>query len=276
MFLQETFKMFTRPYAKIVLLVLFILMTIFSLSFAFEGKQYYDSFITTFGKGVEFEGKLINGNMFAYQLFHSLWLFVPLLVVVVTGGMISEERSEGTLRMVLSRKVSKSGFFTARFIAAKIYVLIIVLFMAVLSIGVGLLIFGSGELLTYENGKFAILTANHALIRFVIAYGFYFLVLLTVASLSLLFSVLYNNSIKAIIVTVSVILILYFISSLEIPFFDDVKPFLFTSYFSTWSQFFGGAINWMGIAFDAIVLVVHILLFYVLALVFFNKKEILD
>jgi len=273
---QEIFKMFTRPYAKIAFLVLFILMIIFSLSFAFEGKQYYDSFMATFGKGVEFEGKLINGNMFAYQLFYSMWLFVPLLVVVVTGGMISEETSEGTLRMVLSRKVSKSGFFSARFFAATVFALLIVLFMAILSIGVGILIFGSGELLTYENGKFTILTANHALIRFAISYGFYFLVLLTVSALSLLFSVLYNNSIKAIFVTVSVILILYFISSLEIPFFDDVKPFLFTSYFSRWSHFFGDAINWMKIIFDAIVLVVHILLFYVLALLFFNKKEILD
>lgn len=268
--------MFTRPYAKIALLVLFVLMLLFSLSFAFEGKQYYDSFMTTFGKGVEFEGKLINGNMFAYQLFHSLWLFVPLLVVIVTGGMISEESSEGTLRMVLSRKVSKSGFFTARFFAAKIFVLITVLLMAVLSIGVGILIFGNGELLTYENGKFAVLTANHALIRFAIAYVFYFLVLLTVASLALLFSVLYDNSIKAILVTLSVILILYFISSLEIPFFDDVKPFLFTSYFSKWSHFFGAAINWMEITFDAIILMVHILLFYVLSLIFFNKKEVLD
>ena len=276
MFLQETFKMFTRPYAKIALLVLFILMLLFSLSFAFEGKQYYDSLMTTFGKGVEFEGKLINGNMFAYQLFHSLWLFVPFLVVLVTGGMISDERSEGTLRMVLSRKISKSGFFTARFIAAKIFVLILVLVMAILSIGVGLLIFGSGELLAFENGKFTILSANHALIRFAIAYGLYFLALLTVSSLSLFFSVLYNNSTKAILVTSSVILILYFISSLEIPLFDDVKPFLFTSYFSKWSQFFSATINWMEIVFDAIILMVHILLFYFLALIFFNKKEILD
>jgi len=276
MFLQETFKMFTRPYAKIALLVLFILMTLFSLSFAIEGKQYYDSFITTFGEGLGFEGKLINGNMFAYQLFHSLWLFVPFLVVLVTGGMISDERSEGTLRMVLSRQVSKAGFFTARFFAAIIFVLILVLVMAILSIGAGLLIFGSGELLAFENGKFTILSANHALIRFAIAYGLYFLALLTVSSLSLLFSVLYNNSTKAILVTSSVILILFFISSLEIPFFNDVKPFVFTSYFSKWSQLFSATVNWMELAVDVIILVVNILLFYVLGLIFFSKKEVFD
>ncbi len=276
MMLQEIYKMFTRSYAKIVLLVIFILMLVFSLAFAFEGQEYYDSLLSTFGKGVSFEGKLINGNLFAFQLFHALWLFVGLMVIFVTGGMISEEKSGGTLRMVLSRKVSKTGFFTARFMAAKLYVLIVVLFMAALSLGGGLIIFGSGELLAFDNGKFFVLTSNQALLSFALAYLFYFLMLLTVVSLSLLFSVLYKNSTKAILSTVSVIVILYFVSSLDFSLFDSVKPFLFTSYFTSWSQFFTTPIDWMKLTFDAIVLVVHILIFYTASVMIFSKQEILD
>ena len=276
MMLQEIYKMFTRPYAKIVLLIIFVLMLIFSLSFAFEGQEYYDSLLSTFGKGVSFEGKLINGNLFAFQLFHALWLLVGLMVIFVTGGMISEEKSDGTLRMVLSRKVSKTGYFTARFMAAKLFAFIVVLFMAALSLGGGLIIFGNGELLTFDHGDFFVLTSNEALLSFVLSYIFYFLMLLTVISLSLLFSVLYKSSTKAILSTVSVIVILYFASSLELSLFDSVKPFLFTSYFTSWSQFFTTPIDWMSLTFDAIVLVVHILIFYTASVMIFSKQEILD
>jgi ABC-type transport system involved in multi-copper enzyme maturation permease subunit len=69
---------------------------------------------------------------------------------------------------------------------------------------------------------------------------------------------------------------LYFISSLEIPFFESAKPFLFTTYFSSWSQLFVENVNWMNLMFDVIVLVVHVLLFYVLAVTIFNKKEIYE
>ena len=276
MFIQETYKIFTRSYAFIALIVVFVLILLFSLSFIVDGSEYYNSFVSTYGKGIEFEGKLVNGNMFAYQFLHAVWLFIPFLIVFVTGGMISEERSEGTLRMILSRPVSKTGFFTARFVAAKLYILILVLLMAALSIGIGLLVFDSGELLAFEDGKFTILSANEALIRFAIAYGYYYLVLLSVASLSMFFSVLFESSTKSIMVSSSVILVFYFISNLEIPFFESVKPFLFTSYFSTWSQFFGATIDWMKLTFDAIVLAVHVLFFFALSLMFFNKKEILN
>ncbi len=276
MMLQEIYKMFARPYAKIVLLVIFILMLLFSFAFAFEGQEYYDSLLNTFGKGVSFEGKLINGNLFAFQLFHVLWLFVALMVVFVTGGMISEEKAGGTLRMVLSRKISKTGFLTARFAASALFVFIVVAFMALLSLGGGLALFGSGELLAFDNGKFSVLTANQALLSFGVAYTFYFLILLTIAALSMLFSVLYNNSVKAVLVTVSVIVTFYFISTLELSLFDNVKPFLFTSYFSAWPQFFTTPVDWMKLTFDAIVLVVHILVFYIASVMIFNKQEILN
>ncbi len=276
MILQETYKIFTRPYAKIVLLVMAVLMLIFSAAFAFEGQEYYDSLLNTFGKGVSFEGKLLNGNLFAFQLFHALWLLVALMVVFVTGGMISEEKSAGTLRMVLSRKISKTGFFTARFAAAKVFAFIVVVFMAAISLGFGLAVFGSGELLAFDNGKFTVLTANQALLSFALAYVFYFLMLLTVISISMFFSVLFNSSIKAILVTVSVIVVFYFISTLELPLFDGVKPFLFTSYFSSWAQFFTTPVNWMKLTFDAIVLLVHILVFYTASVMIFGKQEVLD
>ncbi len=274
MFLLEIYKMFTRPFVLIALTVVFILTLLFGFAFAFEGDEFYHSLIGTFGNGVDFEGSLVNGNLFAYQFLQSAWYFIPLLVVFVTGGMIAEEKTSGTLKMVLSRPVSRTGFLSAKFMAAVVFILMLLALMALLTLGGGLAIFGNGELLAFDSGKFTVLTANRALVSLAVAYGYYFLVLLSVASLSLLFSVLFANSIKAIMMTSSVILIFYFISYLNIPFFDGIRPFLFTSYFAGWSKVFTTGVNWMNFSFDIILLAVHVLLFYGLAMVAFGKKEI--
>ena len=276
MILLEIYKIFTRPYVYIAGLVTFIFILLFGLAFTFEGANYYNAFAANFVRGVEFEGDIINGNLFAYQLLHSIWMFVPLLVVFVSGGAISEEKKQKTLRLIMTRPISHSGFYTAKFIAVTVFLLILILLIGLLSLGAGLVFFGSGELLAFEQGKFFVLTSGYALKGFLIVYLYYFLVLLVVASLSLFFSVLYSNGLKAILVSSSVILIMYFISNLEIPFFETVRPFLFTTYFSSWSMVFAGNINWMAFSFDLIVLLVHILVFYALGLFFFTKKEILD
>ena len=274
MFLLEIYKMFTRPFALIALTVVFVLTLLFGFAFAFEGDEFYRSLIGTFGDGVAFEGSLINGNLFAYQFLQSVWYFIPLLVVFVTGGMIAEEKTSGTLKIVFSRPVSRTGFLSAKLIAAVVFILILLVLMAVLTLGGGIAVFGNGELLAFDNGKFAVLTANRALVSLAIAYGYYFLVLLSVASLSLLFSVLFADSVKAIMMTAAVILIFYFVSYLNIPFFDGMRPFLFTSYFASWSKVFTTGVNWMNFSFDIILLVIHILLFYGLAMIAFGKKEI--
>jgi ABC-2 type transport system permease protein len=268
--------MFTRPFALIALMVVFVLILLFGFSFAFQGEEFFQSLTAIFGKGVEFEGDLVNGNLFAYQFLQSTWYFIPLLVVFVTGGMISEEKSQGTLKMILSRPVSRTGFLSAKFGAAAVYILILIVLIALFTLGAGLLIFGNGELLAFDDGKFTLISANRALLSFAIAYGYYFLVLFSVASLSLLFSVLFTDSVKSIMATASIILALYFISNLNIPFFESVRPFLFTSYFSSWSKVFTTGVSWMNFSFDIILLVVHILVFYGLAMMFFGKKEILD
>jgi ABC-2 type transport system permease protein len=268
--------MFTRPFALIALTVVFVLILLFGFSFAFQGEEFFQSLTAVFGKGVEFEGDLVNGNLFAYQFLQSTWYFIPLLVVFVTGGMISEEKSQGTLKMILSRPVSRTGFLSAKFGAAAVYILILIVLIALFTLGAGLLFFGNGELLAFDDGKFTLISANRALLSFAIAYGYYFLVLFSVASLSLLFSVLFTDSVKSIMVTASIILALYFISNLNIPFFESVRPFLFTSYFSSWSKVFTIGVSWMNFSFDIILLVVHILVFYGLAMMFFGKKEILD
>lgn len=86
----------------------------------------------------------------------------------------------------------------------------------------------------------------------------------------------------------SVIIFLTILSTMNIPIFNLVKPYLFTTHMISWKEFFDiqvtesneailGSIQHKGrIINSAIVLVIHIIVFVSAAIVVFKKKDILS
>ncbi len=147
----EIFKIFNRKRSYIGFIAVLVMVLLVLLAFHYEGRQLF-SFIT---KNLEstfiLKGNIVNGNMFAYLVLKSLWVHFPILVALVTGDLISGEEQSGTLRLVLSRPVSRTALVTAKFVSGIVYVSLLVLFMAILSIGLGYLFFGKGDLLVLMN-----------------------------------------------------------------------------------------------------------------------------
>ncbi len=137
-------------------------------------------------------GNLVNGYMVSYLVLNFLWVHVPLLIVIVTGDLLAGEANAGTFRILLTRPVSRFSLVTAKYIAALVYTLVIVIFLAMLNIGLGLLIFGKGDLMVFLGGL-NIFEENDILWRFAAAYTLAFLSMTTIAALSLFFSSLSNN-----------------------------------------------------------------------------------
>ena len=110
----------------------------------------------------------------------------------------------------------------------------------------------------------------------------------TVASLGFLFSLFAENSIGPIVATMSVIIFFTILSTLNIPVFNKIKPFLFTTHMIGWKEFFdikvndaneaivGSIQNPQKIFNSALVLVVHIVGFFTASVLIFKKKDILS
>jgi energy-coupling factor transporter ATP-binding protein EcfA2 len=75
-------------------------------------------------------GNLVNGYMVSYLVLNFLWVHVPLLLVIVTGDLLAGEVNAGTFRILLTRPVSRFSLVTAKYIAALVYTLVIVIFLA--------------------------------------------------------------------------------------------------------------------------------------------------
>lgn len=270
----EIYKVFTRRRSYIGFVAIFLIVIFLLMAVQYEAKSVLDFVTTNLKDAFTFQGNLINGNLFSHIVLKSLWVHIPLLVVMVTGDLISGEYQAGTFRMVLGRPVSRTAIITSKFVAGSIYVILLILFLAIISLGLGYVFLGNGDLLVARE-TIIIFNADDTLWRFVMAYLFGILSMLTVASFSMFLSTLFDNSVTAILLALATVIVLTFLSTFNIPIIESIKPLLFTTYMSGWQSFFDFNIDFAKIITESVILLVHIFGFYVLSLFFFLRKDIL-
>ncbi len=99
--------------------------------------------------------------------------------------------------------------------------------------------------------------------------------MITVASLAFLMSVFAENSIGPIIATMCIIILFTILSTMELPFFNSIKPYLFTRHMLGWKGFFNDPVNYDNVLRSGVMLIIHIVLFNGLAIIVFKRKDIL-
>ncbi len=273
--LIEIYKVFIRRRSYIAFAAVFLVIVVLLLALNYEGEEMLGFITKSLQDSFSFQGSLINGNLFAHVVLRSLWVHIPMLLVLVTGDLVAGECQSGTIRLILSRPISRFLFITNKFVAGFIYTILLVLFLALASLGLGHLFFGNGDLLVIGS-SLNIFNADDVLWRFALAFSFGTLSMLTVVSMALLMSVIMDNSVSAILSSLAIVIVLTFISSFNLGVLNVVQPFLFTTYMGSWNSFFEYNIDFVQIATEASVLFVHIIGFYILALFVFSRKDILS
>ncbi len=112
--------------------------------------------------------------------------------------------------------------------------------------------------------------------------------LITVSSLGFFFSIFAENSLGPIVATMSVIIVFTILTTLDIPMFQNVKDFFFTSHMIGWKGFFemkvdadgmsipGTIRNLPAVLRSAGILLLHIFIFTGSAIFIFNRKDVLS
>lgn len=284
----ELFKIFRRPRTYIAFAAITAIVFLIQAGMYIDGDIYIQFVLQAISDTFAVEGNKLNGYFVCFIILQLLLIHVPLLIALVAGDIVAGEANMGTLRLMMTKPVSRTGFMLSKFIAVTIYTLLLLTFMAILSLVVSLIVFGSGDLINLKSGVVIILDKNDILWRYFCAFGFAALAMTTVASLSFLFSIFADNSIGPIIATMSVIVVFTILQALDIPFFNSAKPYLFTNHMLRWKDFFdtrvtesnegiiGSIQDLKGILNSAAVLIGHIIFFVSLAIVIFRKKDILS
>ena len=273
--LIELYKIFTKPRTYIGFGAVFLIVVAIQLGFYFTGDELLDFVIQNLKESFIFEGKLINAYTVSYIVLTSLWIHIPILIALVTGDLIAGESNGGTFRLILTRPVSRTKLLFAKFFAGWTYIVMVIILMISLSVGLGAILFGSGDLLILK-GSVNIFKADDALWRFGLAYGYGILSMTVVASLSIMLSAFAENSIGPIIGTFAIIMGLTIISTLGFSFLRPVIPYLFTTYLPSWQLFFDYELDSVKIAKAVIADLVYIFIFLSITFYYFRKKDILS
>ncbi|MCD4695466.1 MAG: ABC transporter permease [Bacteroidales bacterium] len=270
----ELYKVFKRTRSYIGFIAIIIITLVAQVAMLWEGKEMHSFLTKNLTDAFYMQGNLLNGYLMTYIVLNFLWVHVPLLIVIVTGDLFSGEAHGGTFRLILSRPVSRFQLVTAKFLAALTYTFILMVIFAIVGLGFGILLFGKGDLMVIFN-TINIIPENDIMWRFLLAFSYGFLGMVTVAALSLLLSSLTNNSLGPILSTMAIIILFTLITSFDFSIFKIIKPFIFTNYLDSWQLLFTLEVNVAHLIKDAVILLFHILVFYTITLVYFNKKDIL-
>jgi ABC-2 type transport system permease protein len=284
----ELFKIFRRPRTYIAFAAITGLIGIIQFGLMLDGNSYVDFMMRDITSSITVEGKILNGYQVCYIVLQVLLVHVPLLIALVAADMISGEANMGTLRIMLTKPISRTRFLLAKFMATVAYTLMLLVWLAVLALFLNMILFGTDDLFLLKSQYVVLLKKDDIFWRYVWAFGFAALAMTTVASLGFLFSLFAENSIGPIVATMSVIIFFTILSTLNIPVFNKIKPFLFTTHMIGWKEFFdikvndaneaiiGSIQNPQKILNSAMVLVIHIIGFVTASVWIFKKKDILS
>jgi ABC-2 type transport system permease protein len=272
----ELFKIFKKPRTYIAFGAIGLIILLIQLAMFSDGESYMEFMLQNINTAFDIEGKKLNGYFVFYLILHTLLVHVPLLICLVAGDIVAGEANMGTLRLLVTKPISRTALMLSKFSASAIYTLLLLTFMAVVGLLGSIALFGISDLMVQKSDMFVLLDRNDVLWRYIAAYGFAALSMITVAALAFLFSVFADNSIGPIIAAMSVVIVMTILTTMDIPIFNVLKPFLFTNHMLNWKGFFDNPVDFREVLKSAGVLLLHIVLFVSLAVYFFRKKDVLS
>jgi ABC-2 type transport system permease protein len=285
----ELYKIFKRPRTFIAFGAIGLIITLIQVALKFGGEDYVGLVMS--GLTTTFDvppGQILNGYFVCYTILNLLLIHVPILVALIAGDMISGEANMGTLRLLAAKPISRTRLLLVKFTAASIYTVLLLIWVAILSLLVSILLFGTNELFVPRGMEVNIISSHDILWRYAAAFVFATIGLITVAALSFMLSTFADNSIGPVVATVCVIIVFTILTQMQIPFYDNtIKPYLFTTHMLGWKGFFyvkgdngvtvdGSIENLSAVIRSAIILIGYAVLFLFGGIWYFKRKNILS
>jgi len=270
----ELYKIFKRPRTYISFGIVTAITFIIQLAMLSGGQDFLGFAMQGVTEQFDVQGKILNGYLVTYFILQSLLIHIPLLVALVAGDSLAGEANLGTLRLILTRPITRAQLVMIKFISSFIYTVLLIVWLAVVALFFSLLIFGRGDMINMKSDAFVMILQDDIMWRYVAAFLFSILAMTAIASLALLLSAFADNSIGPIIATMGIVVVLTILSNLELPLFNMIKPYLMTTHMIGWKGFFDDPVPYAAITRSAMVLGAYTLGFLGITIVYFNKKDI--
>jgi ABC-2 type transport system permease protein len=174
----------------------------------------------------------------------TLFLLGGLFLGLVGGDFVAKEVEDGTLRMTLSRPISRLRILFVKYCTCVIYTFALVFFVGLSALAAATLVRGSGGLFVMipEEKLLALFDFQAGLHRYLLALPCFALGLLTISTLAFHLSC-WNMKPAAATITAICFFFVDWIFHL-LPYFETYRPWMLTTHMSTWMNVFRTPIPW--------------------------------
>jgi ABC-2 type transport system permease protein len=187
------------------------------------------------------------------MLFPQIILLMPLYAALVGGDLVAKEIEDGTLRMILSRPISRFRLLAAKWLAGVLFSAVLVLVLGATALGFARLWFPWKRMFVFVPGMvFNALSAADGFKLYCWSHLFLTITASVVLSLAFMFSCFNMKPAAATILALSFLFANFVME--QIPFFEEYRPWLLTHHFQVWILIYAQPPPWERIAQSLFVL----------------------
>lgn len=207
------------------------------------------------------------------MLIPQIALLMPLYTALVGGDLVAKEVEDGTLRMILSRPISRFRLLLVKWLAGGIFSAALVVMLGVTALGFARLWFPWQGMFVFIPGQiFNVLSPADGLRFYAFSHLFMTLNACTVLGIALMFS---SFNIKPAAATILALSLLFANLVMEgIPFFERYHQYLLTFHFHAWRLVFSQPMPWAQIAQSVCVLLAVNFTTFLIAAAAFQARDI--
>ncbi len=269
----EIYKLFSSYRTYISFAITIILMLIINIGLYTDGEELFSFLLQPLRDYFIIEGTVINGYLIAYLSLNTLWVHIPLLIIIVTTYLFFSEFEYGTIRVLLTQPISRSSLFSAKIISMIIYIICFMIIVAIFALIPAVLLFGTGDVIVFIEG-IQFLEEESFLSRYFSTILFSILAMIAYSSMAMYLALWYKNTLTAILISLGILIVLTILQTFVFGFFSSWQPFLFTYHTSNWQLYFINKIPFSIILNSVYFLFGMSILFMGLSLNKFNKLNI--
>ena len=182
-------------------------------------------------------------------------LFIPLFAVVIIGAFllplatsmvgantIAGEAEAGTMKTVLVRPVRRGSLLSAKWAISVGYLAVALTIVFVVGLVAGLIAFGVHGIFVHLGPLQVDFSVGHTLWLTCLAYVLQLVSMTAVLSFAIMLSTLTNSSLTAAVGSLVIVLVVEIL--LQFSYFAFLRPYVFTTYFSSGADLFKQPIPW--------------------------------
>lgn len=214
----------------------------------------------------------------------AIFLFLPLLILILAADMVSGESSSGTIKLLLTRIVPRWKILLSKYICLIMMEVMVLFFALIISICVSGIFFGFGGWLAPTATGFkvsagqldtsGVINVPHCLYALMV-YALAFYVSLIVGSISFMISIMVKTTAASIGIMMSTLVagsfLTYFLSDWKLTRYMYMVHLRLTDYLSGHFQ----PIEGMSMAFSVTVLGIWAICALIISFIYFTRQDIL-